>query len=68
MNTCFVLNYGYEAPLFWPQVSNCILYNFYKIQITNKQVSMTLDDEDSENDLKNVPSTCTIVMIAGKLH
>ena len=22
MDTCFVLNYGYEAPLPWPQVLN----------------------------------------------
>ena len=75
MDTCIVLNFGYDAPLPWPQVSIWWFYKYiYKIQITNKQVSMNLDDEDSEDNIKlvpgshgmNVPSTCTIVIIAGK--
>ena len=24
MDACFILNYGYEAPLFWPQVTICL--------------------------------------------
>ena len=31
MDTCFILNFGYEAPLPWPQVnvSLCFLYKFH---------------------------------------
>ena len=55
MDTCFILNFGYETPLPWPQVI------------------MRLDDENKGKDLRlvpgshgqNVPSTCTIVIIAG---
>ena len=76
MDTCFVLNYGYEAPLPWPQVNvslclskNSLLINFIK------QVWMRLDDEDTGKGLQlvpeshgmDVPSACTIVIIAGKL-
>ena len=50
MDTCFTLNYGYEAPLPWPQVlyhNMCIwissdLMTFHK----TKQVRMRLVDED----------------------
>ena len=54
-DSCFILNFGYEAPLPWPQVT------------------MKLADEESERGLQlvsgsqgmNVPSACTIVIIAG---
>ena len=71
MDTCFILNYGYEAPLPWPQVK--ILF-YEGSNLNDKQVRLRLDTEKTENGLKlvpeslgmNVPSTCTIVIIAGK--
>ena len=75
MDSCFILNFGYRASLPWPQVNlslrlskNSILINF------NKKVWMRLDDEDTGKGLHlvpescgmDVPSACTIVIIAGK--
>ena len=77
MDSCFVLNFGYKVPLPWPQVnvslslclSNSLLTSF------NKKVWMRLDDDDTGKGLQlvpeshgmDVPSACTIVIIAGKL-
>ena len=78
MDTCFTLNYGYEAPLPWPQVLShnmCTLWISPDLMTFDKtkQVRMRLADEDSENGLQpvpgshgmNVPSACTIIIIAG---
>ena len=83
LDTCFILNYGYEAPLPWPQVKFKLflgpLSSINNIYL-HKQVVMRLDDEDKKNETKieieklqlvpgskgmNVPSTCTVVIIAG---
>ena len=78
MDTCFTLNYGYEAPLPWPQVLShnmCTLWISPDLMTFDKtkQVRMRLADDDSENGLQpvpgsqgmNVPTACTIVIIAG---
>ena len=77
MDTCFTLNYGYEAPLPWPQVLShdmCIQrISIDLITFDIKQVRMRLADEDSDKGLQldlgshgmNIPSACTIVIIAG---
>ena len=72
MDTCFILNFGYEASLPWPQVTIW----FYKISLnfSHYKVFLTLEDEDSGNVQDfipesygmDVPSTCTIVIIAGE--
>ena len=64
MDSCFILNYGYEAPLPWPQVSICdsviIRISYF---ISTIQVRMKLDNETNGMD---VPIACSIVIIAGK--
>ena len=71
METCFILNFGYEAPLPWPQV---LKLDGREIGLVNMiQVRMRLNDADEQNGRQlgpgthgmNVPSTCTIVVIAG---
>ena len=77
MDTCFVLNFGYEAPLVWPQVK-VLFYEGSLVLVKktfNKQVRIKLDTEDTGNALHlvsetygmDVPSACTIVIIAGNL-
>ena len=63
MDTCFVLNYGYEAPLPWPQVSICDSVTRISYFIRTIQVRMKLDDETNGMD---VPISCSMVIIAGK--
>ena len=71
MDTCFILNFGYEAPLPWPQV---LKLDGREIGLGNMiQVRMRLNDADTQIGRQlgpgthgmNVPSTCTIVVIAG---
>ena len=63
MDTCFVLNYGYEAPLPWPQVSVCDSVKRISYFMSTIQVRMKLDNETNGMD---VPIACSIVIIAGK--
>ena len=63
MDSCFVLNYGYEAPLPWPQVSICDSVTRISYFIRTIQVRMKLDDETNGMD---VPISCSMVIIAGK--
>ena len=74
MDSCFVLNFGYETPLPWPQVLSDFNPNSLN-SMKNKyvKVRMTQDTENGGMGLKlvsgtfgmNVPSACTIVIIAG---
>ena len=76
IDSCFVINFGYKAPLPWPQVnvSLCLSKNSLFINF-HKKVWMRLDNEDTGKGLQlvpeshgmDVPSACTIVIIAGKL-
>ena len=59
MDTCFVLNFGYEALLPWPQV--CI--SLIKTQEMGEGLRLV-----PETHSMDVPSACTIVIIAGKLY
>ena len=73
MDTCFILNYGYEASLPWPQVQIYIglIWEFHNF---HPKVSMRLENGHLDNGLNlvpetygmAVPSSCTIVIIAGK--
>ena len=65
MDSCFVLNFGYEAPLPWPQVSICdsVIRISYFISII--QVRMKLDNETNGMD---VPIACSIIIISGKQY
>ena len=71
LNSCFILNYGYEAPLPWPQVN---LFYIEQMNIEKKQVRLNLDNEAKGNGHQLVPKTngmevpnsCTIVIIAGE--
>ena len=68
MDSCFILNFGYEASLPWPQVHLSLYRDFIK------QLQVRLDNNDTEKSLQlvpetygmDVPSACTIVMIAGQ--
>ena len=74
MDTCFVLNFGYAAALPWPQVE--IWIHKESLHFSHLKVFMTLDDEDSGTGLNfvpesygmDVPSACTIVIIAGEIR
>ena len=72
IDACFVLNFGYEAPLPWPQVETnqmCSRNPFNEKYFD--QVRLRLD---GDNGLRLVPGThgmktprsCTIVIIAGQ--
>ena len=73
-DNCFILNFGCEVPLPWPQVISEYIKDLLLILITfNNQVRMRLDDEDTgsvqlvpQTHGMDVPSACTIVIIAGK--
>ena len=71
MDTCFILNFGYEAPLPWPQVNISLMYVLINF---NKQVWMKSQEIGEglrlvpETHSMDVPSACTIVIIAGKLY
>ena len=56
MDACFVLNYGYEAPLPWPQVRLELTDSGNGKKIVPQTYGMA------------VPRACTIVIIAGKLN
>ena len=62
MDTCFILNFGYEAPLPWPQVYVILLIRISYF-ISTIQVRMKLDNETYGMD---VPIACSIVIIAGE--
>ena len=74
IDSCFILNFGYNDPLPWSQVlcdlnPNSISWKFY----FKVRMMLVLDDEKGGKGLKlvpgtfgmNVPSACTIVIIAG---
>ena len=57
MDACFVLNYGYEAPLPWPQVR-------MRLELTESGNGKKIDPQTYG---MAVPRACTIVIIAGKM-
>ena len=71
MDSCFILNFGYMGPLPWPQVK--MWFYWKSLHFSHFKVFSKLDDEVSGNGLDivpesygmDVPSACTIVMIAG---
>ena len=72
MNACFVLNYGFEEQLPWPQVRQKIWLGLDKQPLVSKVMS-SMNDKNPSNTLKlvpgtfgmNIPSSCSIVIIAG---
>ena len=71
MDTCFILNFGFEAPLPWPQVYVGMIL-IILIILTYQQVRMRLDDDEGKGLQlvpgsygMSVPSACTIVFISG---
>ena len=74
MDSCFVLNFGFVGPLPWPQVGIWFYLEF--LNLSHLKVFMTLDDEISGDGLDivvesygmDVPSACTIVIIAGEIR
>ena len=58
MDACFVLNYGYEAPLPWPQVR-------MRLELTDSGNGKKIVPQTYG---MAVPRACTIVIIAGKLN
>ena len=68
MDACFVLNFGYEAPLPWPQVFS----SEFSLTKCLHQMRWRLDDNSTHlvpgTHGINTPITSTIVIIAGYLE